>query len=395
MIRILTFTTLYPSSARPHHGIFVEQRLRRVIETGKVCSSVIAPVPWFPLRSGFFGEYASFAGTPSCETRHGIEILHPRFPLIPRFGMSLAPFLLAARMLPYIKKWIRDGHDFDVLDAHYFYPDGVAAVWIAEKLNKPVVVTARGTDINLIPEYALPRKLILNAAQKSHAIVTVCQALKDQLVGMGAGPDKIHVLRNGVDLDLFKSVDRQRVREKLNLKGRILLSVGLLVERKGHHIAIAALKDLPDVCLIIAGDGEMRNELESLARSLGVMERVRFVGALAHEELKFYYSAADALVLASSREGMANVLLESLACGTPVIATALWGTPEVVATPEAGELMQERNAVSLVSAANRLFEREIDRAATRRYAENFSWDRTTAGQLDLFRSLAGSGMHSV
>lgn len=309
--------------------------------------------------------------------------------------MSLAPFLLAARMLPYIKKWIRDGHDFDVLDAHYFYPDGVAAVWIAEKLNKPVVVTARGTDINLIPEYALPRKLILNAAQKSHAIVTVCQALKDQLVGMGAGPDKIHVLRNGVDLDLFKSVDRQRVREKLNLKGRILLSVGLLVERKGHHIAIAALKDLPDVCLIIAGDGEMRNELESLARSLGVMERVRFVGALAHEELKFYYSAADALVLASSREGMANVLLESLACGTPVIATALWGTPEVVATPEAGELMQERNAVSLVSAANRLFEREIDRAATRRYAENFSWDRTTAGQLDLFRSLAGSGMHSV
>jgi glycosyltransferase involved in cell wall biosynthesis len=197
------------------------------------------------------------------------------------------------------------------------------------------------------------------------------------------------VLRNGVDLDLFKPVDRERARAELGMSGPTLLSVGGLVERKGHHIAVEALVHLPEVQLLIAGDGEERTALGALAQSLGVSGRVRFLGVIDQATLRKYYGAADALVLASSREGWANVLLEAMACGTPVIATRVWGTPEVVAAPEAGVLMRERSAPALADAYRELFADYPQHSATRRYAERFSWDDTTSGQLKLFRELRG------
>ena len=192
-------------------------------------------------------------------------------------------------------------------------------------------------------------------------------------------------------------MDRAAARDATGLarEGRILLSVGLLIDRKGHDIVIRALTELPGVRLLIAGDGEKRQALETLAASAGVADRVTFLGALPHSELRHYFSAADALVLASSREGWANVLLESMACGTPVIASNVWGTPEVVSRPAAGVLMQERSPSSLAAAYYKLFENYPDRAATRRYAEQFSWDDTTSGQLELMRKvIAHSGGRS-
>jgi glycosyltransferase involved in cell wall biosynthesis len=103
--------------------------------------------------------------------------------------------------------------------------------------------------------------------------------------------------------------------------------------------------------------------------------------------LKKYYGAADALVLASSREGWANVLLESMACGTPVIASNVWGTPEVVASPDAGILMSERTPQGLVQAVHALRASYPQHEATRRYAEKFSWDDTTQGQIKLFQKI--------
>jgi glycosyltransferase involved in cell wall biosynthesis len=124
-----------------------------------------------------------------------------------------------------------------------------------------------------------------------------------------------------------------------------------------------------------------------LAARLKVAERVRFLGSIAHEQLADIYAAADTLILASSREGWPNVLLEAMACGTPVVASNIWGNPEVVAAPDAGVLMSERTENGIAAAVRSLFERLPDRAATRRYSEQFSWDATTEGQVELFSEI--------
>jgi len=384
MVHLLTFTTLFPNAVMPSHGVFVEQRLKHLLRDGETRSKVVAPIPWFPLRHNRFGRYARFASVPKSEERDGLEVFHPRYAVIPKFGMSITPVTLAAGSLSTVKKIAASGYEFDVIDAHYFYPDGVAAILLGAWLNKPVVITARGTDINLIPEFTIPRKLIQWAASRAVEVVTVCQALKDSIEELGVPTDKITVLRNGVDLARFKPMDKSHCREKLNLRGTTLLSVGLLNERKGHHIIIEALKQLPKIELMIAGEGEEEAALKNLARQCGVSDRVRFLGLVNQEKLPEYYCAADALVLASSREGWANVLLEAMACGTPVVATNVWGTPEVVRSPQAGVLMEERTPQALASAVNVLLENYPDTMSTRHYAEGFSWDDTTLGQKRVF-----------
>jgi glycosyltransferase involved in cell wall biosynthesis len=385
-IDIVTFTTLYPNAAQPHHGVFVENRLRHLVDGAPVLSRVVAPVPWFPFASPRFGAYAAYARIAAVEQRFGLPVLHPRYLTLPRIGMNAAPWLLYAACLPLLRRLQRE-HDFDLIDAHYFYPDGVAAALLGRALGKPVVITARGTDVNLIPRYRLPRRMIRWAAGRAAGIVTVSQALKEAVVGLGVAADKITVLRNGVDLAIFHPGGREAGRAQLGLNGPTLLSVGHLIERKGHDLVIGALADLPDFSLLIAGEGPERARLASLVGRLGLGARVRFLGSVPHEGLQRVYAAADALVLASSREGWPNVLLEAMASGTPVLASNIWGNPEVVSCPEAGLLFDERTSAAIADGVRRLFARGIDREATRRYAEQFSWDATTEGQYRLFEGL--------
>jgi glycosyltransferase involved in cell wall biosynthesis len=386
-VKLLTFSTLYPSAARPAHGIFVETRLRHLLAGGGVESKVVAPVPWFPWSDSRFGRYAAFAATPREEQRHGIEVLHPRYLAIPGIGMSAAPFLLASGAYTAVQDLARRGYDFGLIDAHYLYPDGVAAILLGKRLGKPVVITARGSDVNLLPRYRLPRRMIRWASRHAAAIVTVARALKDRLVELGVPAERIEVLRNGVDARQFGPVDRELWRRRLGFTRTTLLSVGNLVPLKRHDLAIRSLHLLPEVELVIVGDGPERAALGALARDTGVHDRVRFAGALPQEDLVHYYGSADALVLASSREGWANVLLESMACGTPVVATDVGGTPEAVNAPEAGVLLTEGTPEALAAAVRRLLAAYPDRTATRRHAEAFSWDATTAGQLGLFRRI--------
>ena len=388
-MKLLTFSTLFPNPEKQSHGIFVQTRLRYLLASGQVESKVVAPVPWFPSADPRFGDYAHYIKVPAKETRFGIEVTHPRFLTIPKVGMSVAPFLLASAMKSEIGRIIDKGYDFDAIDAHYFYPDGVAAIMLGKYFNKPVVITARGTDINLIPQHLVPRKLILWAASRASGMITVCNALKDEMVALGIDGARITPLRNGVDLQLFQPGDRAALRTRLGLDDFTLMSVGHLIERKGHHIPVAALASVPNVRLLIAGDGPERKNLEDLARRSGVLDRVTFLGALPQSTLTEYYGAVDALVLASSREGWANVLLESMACGTPVIASNVWGTPEVVAAPQAGVLMRERTPAGMVKAVAALRANYPSHDDTRRYAEKFSWADTTQGQIDLFRRIIG------
>ena len=388
MLKILTFSTLFPNAVEPHHGIFTETSLRQQLSGGEMRSVVVAPVPWFPAKARLFGRYANYARVPREEMRGGVRVLHPRYLNLPGVGMHVAPLMMAAAARGAIAGLIAEGYDFDVIDAHYFYPDGVAAALLARHFDKPLVISALGSDITLLPRYRWPRRQIRWAAGRAAAMISVCEALKTEMTHLGLAGERIHALRNGVDLALFHPEPREAVRRALGIDGYTLLSVGHLVPRKGHDKVIRALPELPDVRLVIVGGGPERQRLEQLARSLGVGARVRFAGLLGQPALRSYYSAADALVLASSREGWANVLLEAMACGTPALASNVWGTPEVVACHAAGRLLPENSAAGIVQAVRALRADAPERSATRAYAERFSWADTSRAQLDLFMRAA-------
>jgi glycosyltransferase involved in cell wall biosynthesis len=389
-LRLLTFTTLYPNAAQPNHGVFVENRLRHLLSSGDATATVLAPVPWFPFASDRFGAWARYARVPRTDRRHGIELLHPRFAAPPRLGMLTGPHALWLAARHTLRGLLAQGRRFDAIDAHYLYPDGVAAVWLGQEFGLPVVVTARGSDTSLLPRYRRPARLIRSVIAGADALIAVSAGLKEGLVALGAPAEKVTVLRNGVDLDLFQPpADRAATRAALGLSGPTLLSVGLLIPRKGHHNIIAALPDLPGVTLLIAGEGPERAALEAQVARLGLASRVRLLGAVPHAALPRLYGAADALVLASEREGWANVLLEAMACGTPALAGPAWGSREAVSATEAGLVIDDTTPGAIAAGVRALLAAPRSRAATRSHAESFSWDATTRGQIALFRNLLG------
>ena len=241
-VRILTFTSLYPSVARPRHGIFIESRLRRLVSRGGLRARVIAPVPWFPFTGARWGEYARMAATPATERREGIEVRYPRYPMLPRIGMGLQPQAMAQAGLREARVMLADGEDIDLIDAHYLYPDGVAAASLARQLRRPFVVSARGSDVNVIGQMPGPRARIVRAIEQSAGVIAVSAALRSALIGMGVPAERITVLRNGVDTELFRPVDRSEARRELGLPtdARIIVSVGNLVQGKRNDLALEA-----------------------------------------------------------------------------------------------------------------------------------------------------------
>ncbi|ALO36463.1 hypothetical protein CMT41_18230 [Colwellia sp. MT41] len=389
-MNILTISTLYPNNKDPKHGVFVETRVRHLIaDYPEINTTVIAPVPWFPFSDKRFGEYAKFSGVVSQEVRHGVEIHHPKYLVLPKIGMYLTPFFMSLAIKRKLKQLIKQGQQFDVIDGHYFYPDGVAIAQVAKEFSIPFTCTARGTDINLIPQQAKARGMIQQVFKCAAHLMTVCQALKDEMLMLGAKEEEITVLRNGVDLNLFAAsteVEQGILKKELGIDTQLVISVGWLIERKGHYLVIEALKKLTNVTLAIAGDGPDSKKLEKLVKKLGLEKQVKFLGSLSQQELNKWFKAADVTVLASSREGWANVLLESMASGTPVVATRVWGTPEVVASEVAGILV-ERDSHSIQEGLNQLLNNLPDRKLTREYAEKFDWHSTSTGQYNIFKRI--------
>jgi teichuronic acid biosynthesis glycosyltransferase TuaC len=394
-VRILTFSTLYPSVVRPTHGIFVETRLRKLVETGAVSCRVMAPCPWFPFASPKFGDRSVFARMPRMETRYGLRIDHPRYALLPKMGMSWAPLALFAGALPLLRQQLRNGQDFDLIDSHYFYPDGVAAVLLGRALRKPVVVTARGDDLDLISTYAIPRRWIQWAAKHAAGLITVSTGLKRRLEILGTPPHRVRVLRNGVDLVAFQPHERDRARHALGFTRPTLLAVGNLVPKKRHVVIIEALAQLPGMDLAIVGEGPERSRINACARRYGVADRIHLLGRKPQEELPAVYSAADLLVHPSLREGWPNVLLESMACGTAVVVAPFEGVRDIVAAPHAGRILREATPDCLATTIRDIFAAAPARVDTRRYAEDFDWQNTTAGQIELFESICPRDISST
>jgi glycosyltransferase involved in cell wall biosynthesis len=393
MLRLLTFSTLFPNREQPEHGVFVENRLRHLLASGEATATVLAPVPCFPSGAAAFGRWGAYARVPTREIRHGLVVHHPRFLAIPGIGAGVSPFLLHQASRRAVRRLLESGERFDLIDAHYLYPDGVAAVRLGAEFALPVVLTARGSDVTQWPDYPTPRRLILEAVGRAAAVIAVSAGLRAGLVRLGVAESAVTVLRNGVDTQTFRPLARAPARTALGITRPTLISVGALIERKRHHLTIGALAGLREFDLMIVGEGPERAALAALAERLGVGGRVRLVGRQPHEGLLHYYNAADISVLASSREGWANVLLESMACGTPVVASDIPGNGEVVRERAAGLIVSANTSEGIAAAVRDLWSELPSRAATRAYAERFGWQPTSQGQLELFRRVLGERDH--
>ena len=382
-MKVLVVSTLYPNAANPKHGIFVHHRMKQLRSYHpEVELKVIAPVPWFPIASAKFGDYGRMANVPLKETIDGIEVYHPRYLVIPKLGMHLTPFTLAQVIRKTAQQIRAEGFDYALIDGHYYYPDGVAIERACRRLNVPFTMTARGTDINYIPEhYPLAKRRIQQVFSKASRNMAVCQALLNTMTDeLGANKATAVTARNGVDLELFAYADdalhQQRKQEKQAHSPTVILSVGHLIERKGHHLIIDAIKDIADCELWILGAGPLKGELEAQIERQGLQSKVRLLGEMTQPEMIAFYQAADLMVLASSREGWANVLLEAMACGTPVVATRIWGTPEVMAEDEQ-QFLCERTVPALAHCIQARIQTHTARATVRAHAEQFSWHATS------------------
>lgn len=391
MIKTLLFSSLYPNSKQPRHGIFVENRLRQLLKSRQVETKVVAPIASFPLKFGPFKRYAELDPVPQRELLNQIDVYHPRYTVIPKIGHNLTPKRMAAAALLVIREIINNGFDFDVIDAHYFFPDGVAASIIAKELNKPLAITARGTDINLFADYKTSGAMIKNAAEHSSTIICVADSLRQKLIAKGVNADKISVLRNGVDNTIFYQLaedEREDLKQKLNMLGLTVLAVGNLSKVKGFDLLLDAIAKLSDVKLVIVGEGEEKETLKRKADALNLYKRVKFVTNINQNELCEYYNAADVLALSSVREGMPNVVLESIACGTPVVATNVGGVSEVL-NENCGIIIQNRDLNELVAAIKETLGGKFNRNSVAAIGAENSWSQTTQGQLDIFNMIKG------
>jgi glycosyltransferase involved in cell wall biosynthesis len=271
----------------------------------------------------------------------------------------------------------------NVLDVHFGYPDGAAGRYLARWLGLPMVLTLRGKEERLLrTNVARPLRRAVMAADQ---LVTVSQALCDIAIELGADARRVTMIGNGVDLAKFSPVPQAIARRELQLpaEARVLISVGSPVERKGFHRVIECLPMLlmrhPDLHYVVVGaagpEGDMSAQLQAQVASLGLQDRVHFVGAWAPERLKVPLSAADVFVLASSYEGWANVFLEAMACGLPVVTTRVGGNAEVVCSPDVGTLVPFGDRAALTAALHDALCRHWNRPQIVEYARANSWDR--------------------
>lgn len=376
-MRILTFTSLFPNQAQPTLGVFIYQRTAHLARRPGMRVEVVAPVPYSP--SWLPGErWRAFSQVPREEQIGGLCVHHPSYLLLPKISMPLHGRLMYTGSLGLVRK-LHQQEPFDCIDAHYVYPDGHAAVQLSRVLGIPVVVSARGTDINLFPSFRLIRPKIRWTLRQAAGVVAVSSALRNAMVELGTPTDRIRVIPNGIDARRFRPIERISAREQLKLprEGECVIAAGNLIPTKGQELLIAALARLaahhPTLKLYLVGDGPQKAALKELAKSMGLGDRVVLAGARPHDELPLWFNAAELSCLASRREGLPNVVLESLACGTPVLATRVGGIPEVLSSPDLGMLV-EPDATSIATAMEEALARTWDRDFLARHVQSRTWE---------------------
>lgn len=389
MLRVLTLSSLFPSAAQPTFGVFVERQTLGLAALDDVEVEVVAPVglpPW-PLTR--HAHYAARARLPAQEEWKGLTVHRPAFPVYPKIGESWTAAAMTRALLPLLRD-IRERFAFDVIDAEFFWPDGPAAMRLAAALHVPFSIKARGGDINHWSERPKVRQQIVRAAHRAGGLLAVSAELRRVMASIGMPEETIAVHYTGVDLDRFRPVDRAEAKAALGVQGPLLVAAGALVPRKGQRLALEALAMLPEATLLLVGGGPDRQPLEAYARKLGVADRARFLGNRPHAELPGLLAAADLLVHPSASEGLANVWVEALACGTRVVTSDVGGAREVFDRPEAGRLVA-LDAVAIAHAVRDLLSEPSDAHLVRAIANRFSWGRNTSELRDHLARIVAAG----
>lgn len=356
---------------------------------------VVAPRPWFPFqglirrfRPHFRPQAAAF------EVMEGVEIHRPRFLCFPGVLKRTDGVLMAASIYWTVRRLVQR-HAVNILDVHFGYPDGRAGVLLGSWLKLPVVLTLRGKEERQSRTAVSPP--LRRAVRVADRIITVSDALRKLALEFGADPSRVRVVGNGIDLARFSPMPRDNARATLGLPpdAKVLVSVGGLVERKGFHRVIDCLPELlarhPDLHFIIVGgpgpEGDFSAQLRTQVGRLGLDDRVHFLGSMAPDRLRVPLSAADVFVLASSYEGWANVILEAMACGLPVVTTRVGGNAQVVARPELGTLVPLGSSAALTEALDEALRNDWDRSRIRMYAHANTWDERIPALLGLFEDV--------
>jgi glycosyltransferase involved in cell wall biosynthesis len=355
---------------------------------------VVAPVPWFD-RHGI----SDAARVSPRERRDGrLVVVHPRWFNIPGGGLINSVLLAFCVLLTALR--IRRHFVFGIIDAHFGYVDGVAAAIVSAILRRPFVVTLRGSEV-VHARYPLRRQAMAWALGRASRVIAVSAGLRDFAVGLGLPPEKIAVVPNGVDTELFHQGGRRSegcARFHVPPDSRIVISVGTLNQLKGHHRVIQALAGLVargfDAYLLIAG-AEQASEpdyvsgMRRLASELNVEQRVRLLGSLPPQLVAEAMACSDVLCLASDREGCPNVIREALACGAPVVATRVGAVPELIPTDAYGLIVPKEDPPALEQALAAALSREWDRQAIASWGRSRSWEQAGMEALKEIELAAG------
>ncbi|EQB03394.1 glycosyltransferase [Sphingobium baderi] len=388
-LNVLMLSTLFPDMSRPNFGVFVERQARELATRPDAHVTVVAPVgmpPW-PLSNA--ARYAPLRALPRKERWKDMTVYRPIFRIIPKFGGRTNVGSMTRAILPLIRR-LHAERPFDVIDASFFFPDGPVAQRLSRALGIPYSVKARGADIHYWGARRGTRSMVRRAADGAAGLLAVSGAMKRSMAKMGIDDDKIRVHYTGVDLDRFEIADRPAAKAALGFEGPVVLCVGALIPRKGQDLLVRALPLLPDVTLLMAGQGQYRRTLEKLAEELGVDRRIGFLGSVPHDRLPRVYAAADVMALVSSSEGLANAWVEALACGTPIVVSDVGGARELVDRREAGRIV-EREPEAIAAAISDILNNPPDQAAVRETALRFTWQANGDALLDHLQGIAGNG----
>ncbi|HTQ04120.1 MAG TPA: glycosyltransferase family 4 protein [Polyangiaceae bacterium] len=353
-MRVLVLTKIFPNSVEPLSSPFNRQQFAALARSCDV--EVLATIPWFPgaTLAKRWSTAGRLAQVPSDERIDGLPVRHPRFVYLPKLAQGWSGPLYAASLAPAV---LRYRGRVDVVLGSWAYPDGYAAVTLAELLGVPAVIKVHGSDLNVLAKRKGPRRRMEWAFRRAARVVAVSRPLAKIAAELGAARANVDVVPNGIDRNLFHPRDREAARRALGLPldGQVVLYVGHVAAAKGALDLVRAFamagERLRGTRLVLVGDGADFVECGRLAETLRV--DATLVGAEPHERIPLWLAACDLLALPSWNEGIPNVVLEALASGRRVVATHVGGIPDVVSSDELGELVAPRDPAALAAALER------------------------------------------